>query len=158
MVFQTSNISSITPEYKTSLHYLRDGQYVSKYDFADCPNSSLGRGRQLSDYGASFDTLNNCIWCVGGDRVDQFANPGHRAPSFVARRLGLAAAQESRIEHQSSSDGNMASVEEICGILLRHVGLLSAHVVDMTNIPGTSGTLNRTLIYFSTCQYNNDSI
>lgn len=82
---------------------------------------------------------------MGGDKVDQFNNTGHRAPSFVAKRLGLP--EESRLQHLASTEGNMAPIEEICNVLLRHVGLLSSHVVDMTKNTGMSGALNHFLEY-----------
>ncbi|XP_023341129.1 probable E3 ubiquitin-protein ligase HECTD4 isoform X2 [Eurytemora carolleeae] len=120
----------------------RDGQFSSKHDFSDCINSSLGRGGTLSDFATVFDTVNNCIWGATGDHVDQFSNPGHQAPAFIARKLGFP---EESTQAQTKK-GNLASTQQIYATLLRHVGLQCSHAVASEKVATScAGTLDSTL-------------
>ena len=132
-----------------NLIFHRDGQFVSSSEFTDCRDCSLGRGgsgqQSFADHGLVYDTTNNGLWCVSADTVHLFSSPGHRAPSHVAARLGLPAAA-AKPEGSAASDGggleegNMMRVAEVRRILLRHVGLLSAHAEENIKNPGISGT------------------
>ena len=65
---------------------------------------------------------------VTGEHVDQFANTGHQASSFTARRLGY---QEGGFNQSHSEEGNLAASEQIFSTLLRHVGLSCSHSLAM---------------------------
>ena len=59
------NMASISLKKQTTLikrKQLRDGQFTSKHDFTESQRSVLSRGATLSDFTATFDTFNNCIW------------------------------------------------------------------------------------------------
>lgn len=39
--------------------------------------------------GLCFDVKNNQIWAVSADWIDQFFNPGHKAPHHIRQKLSL---------------------------------------------------------------------
>lgn len=74
--------------------------------------------------------------------MDQFSNPGHQAPAFIARKLGFP---EESTQAQTKK-GNLASTQQIYATLLRHVGLQCSHAVASEKVATScAGTLDSTL-------------
>ena len=105
---------------------VKDGLFNSRTDLSDAQHSAFNKGVPLSNMSATFDTFNNCIWTASPDYVDQFFNPGHPAATFTARRLGIDISDKK----PTTTEDNMASVQQIISTLIEHTGLMCCHYMS----------------------------
>ncbi|XP_033101041.1 probable E3 ubiquitin-protein ligase HECTD4 [Anneissia japonica] len=71
------------------IYSVSNGNFHVRVDCTDAPASALARGASVQSIGVCYDVINDMIWTCSNDWVDQWYNPGLRAPHHVHRQLGV---------------------------------------------------------------------
>ncbi|XP_071790886.1 probable E3 ubiquitin-protein ligase HECTD4 isoform X2 [Asterias amurensis] len=113
----------------------KDGGFTTRVDFVDAPTCSVARGSPIVGLGVCFDATNNFIWTCSSDWVDQWHNPGLRAPHHVGAQMGMEPALE------PVPDDSMILIPGIVKMLLHHVGSNCCHRIHSDILQSSLGQM-----------------
>ncbi|XP_022104608.1 probable E3 ubiquitin-protein ligase HECTD4 isoform X2 [Acanthaster planci] len=113
----------------------KDGSFNTRVDFVDAPTCSVARGSPIVGLGVCYDATNNVIWTCSSDWVDQWHNPGLRAPHHVEQQMGMGPALE------PVPEDSLISIPGIVKMLLHHVGSNCCHRIHSDILQSSLGQM-----------------
>ncbi|XP_071946536.1 probable E3 ubiquitin-protein ligase HECTD4 isoform X2 [Antedon mediterranea] len=116
-----STLSSSRALCTNHIFSVSNGNFNVRVDCTDAPACAMARGSSVQSIGVCYDVVNDMIWTCSNDWIDQWYNPGLRAPHHVHRQLGV----EPLPQLQPPTDS--LPISDVISQLLLHIGSTCCH-------------------------------